>query len=53
MPANESTVNQGANGQYKTTVPKGLAEAFDLDGQKLEWKVDSGTTLSVSIIKNE
>lgn len=35
--------------QYRTTVPKGLAEAFDLDGATLEWEVDSGKTLLVRI----
>lgn len=35
--------------QYRTTVPKGLAEAFDLDGATLEWEVDSGQTLLVRI----
>lgn len=46
----KSTVNQGANGQFKTTVPKGLAEALDLDGERLEWKVKSGSTLEVTIV---
>lgn len=44
----KTTVNQGQNGQYKTTVPKGLAEALDLDGATVEWKVKSGSTLEVS-----
>jgi len=46
----KSTVNQGANGQFKTTVPKGLAEAMELDGRKLEWKVKSGSTLEVKVV---
>lgn len=46
----KSSVNQGANGQYKTTVPKGLAEAMELDGQRLEWKIKSGSTLEVTIV---
>lgn len=36
--------------QYRTTVPKGLAEAFDLEGKKLEWGVASGSKLEVEII---
>ena len=28
----KTRVSQGANGQYKVTVPKGIAEAMDLDG---------------------
>jgi hypothetical protein len=37
--------------QYRTTVPKGLAEAFDLEDATLEWEVDSGKTLLVRIEK--
>lgn len=32
-----TSVNQGANGQYKTTVPKDIGDMFDLDGKKLKW----------------
>lgn len=35
--------------QYRTTVPKGLAEAFNLDGATLNWEVDSGKALLVRI----
>jgi hypothetical protein len=31
--------------QYRTTVPKGLAEALDLGDEKVEWEVDSGNSL--------
>ena len=43
-------VSQGANGQYKITVPKGIAEAMELDGERLEWKIKSGNTLEVSVV---
>lgn len=33
--------------QYRTTVPKQLAEAFDLGGARLEWEVESGNALLV------
>jgi len=46
----KTRVSQGANGQYKVTVPKGLAEAMDLDGKKLDWKVKSGSTLEVTVV---
>ena len=39
--------------QYRTTVPKGLAEAFDLGGKRLRWEVESGNTLSVTVVENE
>jgi len=46
----KTRVSQGANGQYKVTVPKGLAEAMDLDGKRLDWKVKSGSSLEVTVI---
>ena len=35
--SNKTTVNKTSNGQYRTTVPKALAEANELDGKKLAW----------------
>jgi hypothetical protein len=32
------------------TVPKGLAEAMDLDGKRLDWKVKSGSSLEVTVV---
>lgn len=49
MVRNETTVNQGANGQYKTTIPVQLAEALDLEGKTLEWRVASGNRLEAVI----
>jgi hypothetical protein len=46
----KTRVSQGANGQYKVTVPKGLAEAMDLDGKRLDWKVKSGSSLEVTVV---
>ena len=48
--SNQTKVHQGANGQFKATVPKGLAEAFDLDGKTVEWSVGSGKKLEVTIV---
>lgn len=28
--------------QYRITIPKGIAEALDMDGDRWEWKVKSG-----------
>jgi hypothetical protein len=33
--------------QYRTTVPKGLAEAFDLGGATVQWEVETGSKLTV------
>lgn len=46
----KTRVSQGSNGQYKVTVPKGIAEAMDLDGKRLDWKVKSGSTLEVAVV---
>lgn len=35
--------------QYSTTVPKALAESFDLAGATLSWEVESGNALLVRI----
>lgn len=47
---NQTTVNQGANGQYKTTIPKAFGDAHDLDGKALEWRQVTGEKFEVSII---
>ena len=46
----KTRVSQGSNGQYKVTVPKGVAEAMQLEGKRLDWKVKSGSTLEVTIV---
>ena len=46
----KTRVNLGANGQYKVTVPKGIAEAMQLEGKRLDWKVKSGNSLEVSVV---
>lgn len=45
----KTRVNLGANGQYKVTIPKGIGDAMDLDGKRLEWKVKSANSLEVSV----
>lgn len=39
--------------QYRTTVPKGLAEALDLGGVKIKWEVESANTLSVTKLDDD
>lgn len=46
----KTRVSQGSNGQYKVTVPKGVAEAMELDGKRLDWKVKSGSTVEVTVV---
>lgn len=33
--------------QYRTTVPKSLAESFDLEGATVEWEVESRNALII------
>lgn len=46
----KTRISQGSNGQYKVTVPKGIADAMDLDGKRIDWKVKSGSTLEVTVV---
>ncbi len=46
----KTRVSLGSNGQYKVTVPKGIAEAMELEGKRLDWKVKSGSTLEVTVV---
>lgn len=39
--------------QYRMTVPKDLAESFDLDGEELEWSVKSGNTFELTRSSDE
>lgn len=46
----KTTVNRNSNGQYQTTIPKALGDAFDMDGKKLEWKVSGSSKLEAKIV---
>ena len=37
--------------QYRTTVPKGLAEAFDLGGATISWEVETGDALRITKVE--
>lgn len=38
--------------QYRTTIPKNLAEALDLDqGTEVEWSIESGSKLSIEKVE--
>lgn len=51
------TEYEGSDGdqvvQYRTTVPKSLVEAMDLEGKSLDWKVKSGNSLELRIVDDE
>lgn len=46
-----TTVTQNENGQYQVTVPKGLGDAMQLAGAKVEWAVDSQNALNVRVVE--
>lgn len=48
----KTTVNQAENGQYKTTIPKALGDAFKLDGKKAEWRTSGTNKLEVRFIND-
>lgn len=40
--------------QYRTTIPKQLAETFDMDGAELEWKMGGASNkLEIQVIHDE
>lgn len=41
-----TTVHQNENGQYQVTIPRALGDSLDLAGEKVEWKVESASSLS-------
>lgn len=46
----KTTVNQASNGQFKTTIPRALGDAFELDGKKLEWRISGAGKLEAKIV---
>lgn len=42
-----TTVSQNKNGQYQVTIPKALADAIGLAGEKVEWEIESSRKLSL------
>ena len=48
---NVTTVDRSKSGQFRTTIPRPIAEAMGLEkGSKLEWIVEGKNTLKVRII---
>lgn len=46
----KTNVSKGSNGQFKVTVPKGIAEAMELDGKRFDWTIKSGSSLEVKVV---
>jgi len=48
MPKKTTTrVSQNSNGQYQVTIPKAMGDALDLDGEDVEWGIESSAKLSL------
>lgn len=41
----KTTVTKDKDGYYRVRIPKALADALDLGGEKVEWEVDTGNSL--------
>ena len=44
--------NKAGDRHYKTTVPLGFVEGFDLDGKRFEWSVKSGNTFELRVVND-
>lgn len=44
-----TAVSKNRNGQYQTTIPKAIAEGMDLEKADLEWEIESGQSLKVTV----
>lgn len=44
----KTKVQSKPNGQYVVTIPKSLAETMRLEGEAVEWKVESRDRLSMT-----
>lgn len=39
--------------QYRTTIPKGLAEALELGGREVRWTVETGNALRLTRVDDD
>lgn len=46
-------VSLNSNGQYQVTLPRHLVASFELPGETIGWKIETGTKLSVHPIDGE
>lgn len=37
--------------QYRTTVPKAIAESMNMDGAKIEWTIKSGNSVRIEVVE--
>lgn len=43
----KTTVTQDKDGYYRVRIPKSLADAMGLAGEKVEWEVESSSALTM------
>lgn len=46
-------VQKKTDGRYTICIPRGIAEAMDLEGVELEWRVESGERLSAKTVTQD
>lgn len=44
----KTTVTQDGEGYYRVRIPKALADALGLAGEKVEWEVESQSSLKMT-----
>ncbi len=47
---NKVSINKDKEGRYRTNIPKAIADAMELEGKKLEWKIESSNRLVAKVI---
>lgn len=47
----KTTVSKNKEGQYQVTIPKALGDAMNLEGSKVEWKINSSEKLELKKVK--
>lgn len=45
-------ISRAGDRHYKTTVPLGFVEVFDLDGKRFEWSVKSVNTFELRVVND-
>jgi len=50
MAKTDTTVYKTKEGGYKVTIPKGVAQGMDLDGEKVRWEIASASRLEMKVL---
>jgi len=50
---NTVAVSLNSNGQYQVTLPRHIVASYELPGERVAWKIETGTKLSVIPVDGE